>query len=128
MRDNGVEDHVWEELRLSKLKQYTLDQEAILKCQEEAARRIQAEMEIARLAEDAKEKARLEEDRKIREFEEQKRIAEQDKKKREKILEKLRQITPCPAGYRWFQCGGGWRCGGGSHYVTNDQLERSFTF
>ncbi|KAI8896070.1 hypothetical protein BC833DRAFT_515115, partial [Globomyces pollinis-pini] len=41
---------------------------------------------------------------------------------REAVQEKLRQISPCPAGFTWIQVSGGWRCGGGSHYVSDAQL------
>ncbi|KAJ1555714.1 hypothetical protein HK405_014184 [Cladochytrium tenue] len=43
------------------------------------------------------------------------------------MKERLGKIMKCPAGYKWYQCGGGWRCGGGSHYVSNAQLESQFT-
>ena len=39
--------------------------------------------------------------------------------------QKLRQMTPCPVGFMWYKCGGGWRCGGGSHFVSDAALERS---
>jgi DNA polymerase III delta prime subunit len=41
--------------------------------------------------------------------------------------EAIRRICPCPAGFAWYQVGGGWRCGGGSHLVTDEQLKRHFT-
>lgn len=37
-----------------------------------------------------------------------------------RILERLRTMGPCPAGYSWFRSGNGWRCGGGSHFVYDD--------
>jgi len=65
------------------------------------------------------ERERLERER--RRLEEQARIrAEQEKQAR--IREKLRQISPCPAGFSWYKTGGGWRCGGGSHFVSDSQL------
>ena len=36
------------------------------------------------------------------------------------ILERLRTMGPCPAGFTWFRSGNGWRCGGGSHFVYDD--------
>jgi len=56
------------------------------------------------------EKARLEEERKAKALE-----------------ERIRKICPCPAGFSWYKVGGGWRCGGGSHYVTDAQLNAQFT-
>ena len=29
-------------------------------------------------------------------------------------------MGPCPAGFAWFREGNGWRCGGGSHFVHDD--------
>ncbi|TPX59440.1 hypothetical protein PhCBS80983_g02469 [Powellomyces hirtus] len=45
----------------------------------------------------------------------------------QKIQQKIRQICPCPAGCTWYKCGSGWRCGGGSHYVSDHQLKAQFT-
>ena len=36
------------------------------------------------------------------------------------ILQRLRDLGPCPAGFSWHREGGGWRCGGGSHFVHDD--------
>lgn len=44
------------------------------------------------------------------------------------MQEKLRRISPCPMGFDWHKVGSGWRCAGGSHYVSDEQLQRQFTF
>ena len=36
------------------------------------------------------------------------------------ILDRLRTMGPCPQGFAWFRQGNGWRCGGGSHFVYDD--------
>ena len=36
------------------------------------------------------------------------------------IQERLQTMGPCPAGFAWFREGNGWRCGGGSHFVYDD--------
>jgi hypothetical protein len=36
------------------------------------------------------------------------------------IMERLRTMGPCPAGFAWFRSGNGWRCGGGQHFVYDD--------
>lgn len=41
---------------------------------------------------------------------------------------KLRQIGMCPMGFAWLQVGGGWRCAGGSHFVSDAELQRNFTY
>jgi len=38
----------------------------------------------------------------------------------ERIMERLRQRGPCPEGFSWFRQGNGWRCGGGRHFVYDD--------
>lgn len=40
--------------------------------------------------------------------------------------EKLRRLSKCPMGYVWLQVGGGWRCAGGSHFVSDAELQRNF--
>lgn len=54
--------------------------------------------------------------RKTREREEQRR------KEEAKAQKKLREMGVCPAGFRWFKVGSGWRCGGGSHWVDDAAL------
>ena len=45
----------------------------------------------------------------------------------EKALDdRLSAIGLCPAGFRWHREGHGWRCGGGSHYVTQEQFNKEY--
>jgi len=74
-----------------------------------AARRREAEVRAAR------ERAVAELKRKQQE-EAQKRRREQD------IRRKLERSGCCPMGYQWLQQAGGWRCAGGSHFVSDLQL------
>ncbi|CAN0427489.1 unnamed protein product, partial [Hapterophycus canaliculatus] len=34
----------------------------------------------------------------------------------------LRRMGVCPAGFQWFRNASGWRCGGGSHYVSDSAV------
>lgn len=52
---------------------------------------------------------------------------EEERRRAEAIQEKIRRICPCPMGFNWFKCGDGWRCGGGSHFVSDAQLNSQFT-
>ncbi|KAG6592606.1 Serine/threonine-protein kinase mph1 [Phytophthora cinnamomi] len=52
---------------------------------------------------------------------------EEERRRAQAIQEKIRRICPCPAGFNWYKSGGGWRCGGGSHFVSDAQLNNQFT-
>jgi ATPase family associated with various cellular activities (AAA) len=45
------------------------------------------------------------------------------KKMEAQIQKKLRTIGVCPVGFRWIKQVGGYRCAGGSHFVTDAQLD-----
>ena len=47
--------------------------------------------------------------------------AERRKKERE-AQQKLRQMGVCPVGYRWIKQASGYRCAGGSHFVSDAEL------
>ncbi len=58
-----------------------------------------------------------------------KRALEKAKEERERELAlevasqaALRRLGVCPAGYRWNRIGGGWRCSGGSHFVSGTEV------
>lgn len=59
----------------------------------------------------------------IKDEAERKRLLEEQRK----LQEEIRKICPCPAGFSWFKQGGGWRCGGGSHFVSDEELKKRFT-
>ena len=52
---------------------------------------------------------------------EHQRVQEQYKKEA-LIREKIRQMALCPAGFDWHREEGGWRCNGGSHFLSNAEL------
>jgi len=63
----------------------------------------------------AAEEQRLEEIRLLKEEE-----VRQLEEKRRRVKERLRGL--CPAGFDWYRQGGGWRCHGGSHWVSDANL------
>ena len=153
-RDDGVPDDVWNDLVLAKqrekeqeleLERIRLELEEKARLEEEARRaheaelrRIQEEMERQK----EEERRRLEEERRRLEDEERRRREaaelariqqekelqrlEEEKRRREKIKERLRQISKCPMGFDWIRHGAGWRCGGGSHFVSDAELHDKF--
>lgn len=58
-----------------------------------------------------------------------KRALEKAKEERERELAlevasqaALRRMGVCPAGFQWNRVGGGWRCSGGSHFVSGSEV------
>lgn len=54
------------------------------------------------------------------------RLREEDRARRKevnKVQEKLRRIGNCEMGYPWVKQSGGWRCGGGTHFVSDGEFE-----
>jgi hypothetical protein len=147
-RDEGVPDEIWDELqkskqqekeRLEELLRLKEQMEQLQAAEEEAQRRHEEELELIRV-----EAEREERERKIREAEEKerrrreavkakrKRIEdelrrrEEEQRKMEAISRQLQQISPCPMGFAWSRQGHGWRCHGGSHYVSDATLRSRF--
>lgn len=148
-RDPGVTDAIWKQLQLDKERiaearkraaeeiqktqnQYRETEARIQKLTAEMSRL--AKIQAKNKAEDDDRKRRLEEAR-IKELEaraEKDRIAAEMKKKmdeeaRERKREaaaqaKLRQMGVCVAGFQWIKQAQGYRCAGGSHYISNEQL------
>lgn len=49
--------------------------------------------------------------------------AEQEQYRKDTVIrEKVMAMGLCPAGFDWHREGCGWRCNGGSHFVSNDQI------
>ncbi|GKY97164.1 hypothetical protein MPSEU_000674800 [Mayamaea pseudoterrestris] len=102
----------------------------------EEKRRLAAQLEL--------ERKRLEEERQRREQEEERRRheaemerrrleqvriqLEEERRRTEATRARLRAISACPAGFTWYKQGGGWRCGGGSHFVSDEELNRRYGY
>jgi hypothetical protein len=128
-RDPGVSDAVWEQLNLDKHAAIAREREylALQKKKQEEEQRIQ---DLKRAEENAKheeEKRRWERERIQAELERRKQeeILREAEKKRElemRKLQKIKQMGPCPMGYRWIKQSGGFRCAGGSHWLSDSAL------
>jgi len=64
-------------------------------------------------------RARQEAEEKLRKAKEEE---EQRRRQEVAVQRKLRDMGVCPAGYRWIKQRSGYRCGGGSHFVSNSEL------
>lgn len=146
-RDDGVIEADWIQLQLdkqvSKMAQEALDKEIAsskakyeTKEKEQNKRReemvaIQEAQKKARDDAELEELKRRHEEARIKEINEKRAIrkareafekAEREKREQQKIQQKLRQMGVCCMGYHWIKQQTGYRCAGGSHFVTNDAL------
>lgn len=144
-RDAGVSDAIWQQLQKDKIdaqiqseraaqmirdqeEAHRLALEAEKRAAEEAAKlqaiRAKNEAEARKLlqARIREMEAKAERDRIRREWERRKQ-EEQERLKKENLAQsRLRQMGVCVAGFRWIKQSGGYRCAGGSHWVSDSQL------
>ncbi|KAF7312269.1 hypothetical protein MIND_00239900 [Mycena indigotica] len=154
-RDAGVSDAVWNQLQADKEAEESARKEreaAILEAQKELqaaeereARRKEELAEAERLATQAREQRerdelkrkmellrlqelleRREKERRLQELERRRMEEQQERQKEAKAQAALRTMGVCVAGYRWIKQASGYRCAGGSHFVSNAQLENSY--
>ena len=147
-RDPGVSDAVWRQLEADKraaietARRKEEEMRALEKAAEDARRAEEAqkalEKELARQARQAAADAEIkrqlevqrlkrlaaeaERERKARELEARRQKELEEKRKEQQAQEKLRHMGVCPVGFQWIKQAGGYRCAGGSHWVSNSQL------
>jgi hypothetical protein len=86
---------------------------------EKAIEELKRKHEEARLKHIAAMRAKAEAEAVLKEKVEKK---QQRKKEEARVQQKLRDMGVCVAGYRWIKQGSGYRCAGGSHYVSNEAI------
>jgi len=147
-RDIGVTDAIWDQLQADKasqeLAQSSIDNAvavaeeenrlaaakaaalakevellAARKARDEELQELKRRHEEARLKELAGRRAKEEAEERLRKIRED---AERRRKEESQVQTKLRDMGVCIAGYRWIKQNGGYRCAGGSHFVSNSEL------
>lgn len=147
-RDIGVTDSIWDQLQADKASQElaqnsidnavaTAEEESRLAAREAVALAKEVKLLAAQEARDEKlqefkrrhEGARLKElvgrrakaeaDERLRKIRED---AERKRKEELQVQVKLREMGVCVAGFCWIKQAGGYRCAGGSHFVSNSEL------
>jgi hypothetical protein len=128
-RDPGVSDVIWEQLERDK-RAFIAREEEHRRAQEEKRQEEQRILDLIR----AEQAAADEEERRIREAERIKAVLERRRRDAElaaleeqrarekKTQQRLRELGPCPAGYHWIKQASGYRCAGGSHWLSDAQI------
>ena len=106
-----------EEARAEELRK-SLQKEAEAKDAKERAA-ILREREKARLKEQSARRAR---EKAATELQAKKEEERRQREQEAKAQRKLRELGVCSAGFRWIKTGDGYRCAGGSHFVSASQL------
>lgn len=101
VRDAGVSDEVWDQLQ----------------------RDAQAERQrAAEYKKKQKLKAETQDDELRRRIIQELIKEEEEQRKEAEIRKKLQMQGRCPMGYEWIRQASGWRCAGGSHYMSDGEL------
>lgn len=113
IRDASVSDAVWNQLQKDAQKAEEEKRECQRLAEEEEALR----QWLKKCADAKRERELAEIERKRQELEE---------KLRRQALEqeKLAKMGVCPVGYQWIRQSGGYRCAGGSHWVSDGQMRK----
>jgi hypothetical protein len=128
-RDAGVSDAVWHQLELdiqaavARENEYKRVQEEKIREERRIAELIRAE----KAAVEEEERRRLEEERIQAELERRRREAEiaameRERQKEKEAQKKIAMMGRCPMSFHWIKQPGGYRCAGGSHFMTDSQL------
>jgi hypothetical protein len=112
-RDASVSDAIWNQL------------------QKDAQKAEEEKRELRRLAEQEEELrqwlkkcADAKRERELAEIERKRQELEEKLRRQALEQEKLAKMGVCPMGYQWIRQSGGYRCAGGSHWVSDGQMRK----
>ena len=114
--ENFKEKEIRGEQALSKFREIMMETSHVLKDEIDDLKRKHEEERLRNLTMKRAKEAAEENLRKAREEEARRRQEEA------RVQKKLREMSVCPAGFRWVKERSGYRCAGGAHFVPNGQL------
>ncbi|KAK8202413.1 P-loop containing nucleoside triphosphate hydrolase protein [Phyllosticta capitalensis] len=145
-KDAGVSDAVWHQLQedarnaeaAEQEYQSTVDRERALEEQQREEEKKAKESEApsdkdsddddddSKKERERKRLQKIQEERLLKAEMEKVRIKkiemERERRKEAKARQALRQMGVCPVGFKWIKQAGGYRCAGGSHFVSEAQI------
>jgi SpoVK/Ycf46/Vps4 family AAA+-type ATPase len=129
-RDAGVSDEIWEQLErdkhamVAKEREYRQLQEEKRQYEEQIKEFIRAEKAAADEEERrVREQARIAAEMERRRRDEELAAAERERQKQMERQKKLKVMGPCPMGYMWIKQASGYRCAGGSHMLSDANVD-----
>lgn len=133
-RDAGVSDEVWSALMADKQKALDAEQRynhVVAECKNQEERDQQNQEDDSSSDDDTDVDpvvlaARLRREQERLRYEQLRREAEEMERQREHerlMQKKLRKMGVCCMGFQWIKQAQGYRCAGGSHFVSDDALE-----
>lgn len=145
-RENDVPDDVWQQLEKDKAAADASERDYVRSIQEQTKRKEECnniKMEEDKIIHEQKEAEQQANEEEMKRLEQERIRRELQRRKEEDDLEKIRRhneevkrqrqveqqvqknlqkMGVCPVGFRWIKQQSGYRCAGGSHFVTNAQL------
>ncbi len=127
-RDPGVTDEDWEELEKAKRKEFRrrmkeanepLSDSSSDSDSDNDSNSDEYDSELDRIV--ASDFNQVEAARELQRHKEERKRKEEE---RQRKMEKLRTVGSCPAGFQWLKISSGYRCAGGSHYVSQETFDK----
>ncbi|KAJ6024726.1 AAA family ATPase [Penicillium herquei] len=116
-RDQGVSDEVWTQLQTDRQRNELQKYRDAERLREEASMREKLDTRT-----DMPDDERRQYEENLRNLARERIEIEERKKREEEAQKKLQEIGACPVGFKWIQQATGYRCAGGSHFVSSTQL------